>query len=85
MRDDLANLLKENKSEKEIEKAAYEINPNLVKTIEDNSNLKIILNKKLNSKKPNKPLEKKNRKEKKSSSKKLFNNPFDQLKDINAK
>ena len=46
MRDDLANLLKENKSEKEIEKAAYEINPNLVKTIEDNSNLKIILNKK---------------------------------------
>ena len=46
LRDDLANLLKENKSEKEIEKAAYEINPNLVKTIEDNSNLKIILNKK---------------------------------------
>ena len=46
LRDDLVNLLKENKSEKEIEKAAYGINPDLVKTIEDNSNLKIILNKK---------------------------------------
>ena len=60
----------------------------LVQEIEENDLLiskKIIVNKKLTSKKVKKPLEKKNKKDKKSLPKKLFNNPFDQLKDINAK
>ena len=60
----------------------------LVQEIEENDLLiskKIIINKKSTSKKVKKPLEKKNKKDKKSTPKKLFNNPFDQLKDINAK
>ena len=60
----------------------------LVQEIEENDLLiskKIIINKKPTSKKVKKPLEKKNKKDKKSLPKKLFNNPFDQLKDINAK
>jgi len=60
----------------------------LVQEIEENDLLiskKITINKKPTSKKSNKPAEKKNKKEKKSTPKKLFNNPFDQLKDINAK
>ena len=44
-----------------------------------------MINKKPASKKSSKPLEKKNKKEKKSTPKKLFNNPFVQLKDIDAK
>ena len=60
----------------------------LVQEIEENDLLiskKIIINKKPTSKKVNKSLVKKNKKDKKSLPKKLFNNPFDQLKDINAK
>ena len=60
----------------------------LVQEIEENDLLiskKITINKKPTSKKSNKPAEKNNKKEKKSTPKKLFNNPFDQLKDINAK
>ena len=60
----------------------------LTQEIEENDLLiskKIIVNKKPTSKKVKKPLEKKNKKDKKSLPKKLFNNPFDQLKDINAK
>jgi hypothetical protein len=60
----------------------------LVQEIEENDLLiskKIIINKKPNSYKKNKPEAKKNKKEKKSPPKKLFNNPFNQLKDINDK
>ena len=60
----------------------------LIQDIEENDFLiskKITVNKKPIAKKLIKPTEKKNKKAKKSSPKKLFNNPFDQLKDINAK
>ena len=60
----------------------------MVQEIEENDLLiskRIIINKKPTAKKVNKPLDKKNKKVKKSLPKKLFNNPFDQLKDINAK
>ncbi len=42
----LLDLLKENKTEKEIENEAYQVKPDLVKSIHENSNLRIILNKK---------------------------------------
>ena len=42
----LLDLLKENKTEKEIENEAYQVKPDLVKNIHENSNLRIILNKK---------------------------------------
>ena len=42
----LLDLLKENKTEKEIENEAYLVKPDLVKNIHENSNLRIILNKK---------------------------------------
>jgi ATP-dependent RNA helicase SUPV3L1/SUV3 len=82
---DLSNLLGI-KKEKLIE-ILYE-RSYLIQEIEENDLLiskKITINKKSTFKKVNKPLEKKNKKEKKSLPKKLFNNPFDQLKDINAK
>ena len=65
-----------------------DIEKKIKEQIEENDILiskKIIINKKPTSKKVNKALEKKNKKDKKSLPKKLFNNPFDQLKDINAK
>jgi hypothetical protein len=82
---DLSNLLgiKKEKLIEILNERSY-----LVQEIEENDLLiskKITVNKKPTSKKSNKPLEKKNKKEKKSTPKKLFNNPFDQLKDINAK
>ncbi len=42
----LLDLLKENKTEKEIENEAYNAKPDLVKSIHENSNLRMILNKK---------------------------------------
>ena len=42
----LLDLLKENKTEKEVENEAYKAKPDLVKSIHENSNLRIILNKK---------------------------------------
>ena len=82
---DLSNLLgiKKEKLIEILNERSY-----LVQEIEENDLLiskKITINKKPTSKKSNKPAEKKNKKEKKSTPKKLFNNPFDQLKDINAK
>ena len=82
---DLSNLLgiKKEKLIEILNERSY-----LVQEIEENDLLiskKITSNKKPTSKKSNKPAEKKNKKEKKSTPKKLFNNPFDQLKDINAK
>jgi hypothetical protein len=82
---DLSNLLgiKKEKLIEILNERSY-----LVQEIEENDLLiskKLTINKKPTFKKANKTLEKKNRKEKKSISKKLFNNPFDQLKDINAK
>ena len=82
---DLSNLLgiKKEKLIEILNERSY-----LVQEIEENDLLiskKITINKKPISKKSNKPAEKKNKKEKKSTPKKLFNNPFDQLKDINAK
>ena len=82
---DLSNLLgiKKEKLIEILNERSY-----LVQEIEENDLLiskKIANNKKPSSKKTNKPLEKKNKKEKKSTPKKLFNNPFNQLKDINAK
>jgi len=59
-----------------------------IQEIEENDLLvskKIMINKKPTSKKVNKALEKRNKKEKKFTPKKLFNNPFDQLKNIDAK
>ena len=82
---DLSNLLgiKKEKLIEILNERSY-----LVQEIEENDLLiskKLTINKKPTFKKANKPLEKKNKKEKKSIPKKLFNNPFDQLKDINAK
>ena len=82
---DLSNLLgvKKEKLIEMLNERSY-----LVQEIEENDLLiskKLTINKKPTFKKANKPLEKKNKKEKKSIPKKLFNNPFDQLKDINAK
>ena len=82
---DLSNLLgiKKEKLIEILNEKSY-----LVQEIEENDLLiskKITINKKPSTKKSNKPAEKKNKKEKKSAPKKLFNNPFDQLKDINAK
>ena len=82
---DLSNLLgiKKEKLIEILNEKSY-----LIQEIEENDFLiskKIILNKKPFSKKSNKTSEKKNRKEKKFLPKKLFNNPFNQLKDINAK
>ena len=82
---DLSNLLgiKKEKLIEILNERSY-----LIQEIEDNDLLiskKIIVNKKPTSKKLNKPAGKKNKKEKKPLPKKLFNNPFDQLKDINAK
>ena len=82
---DLSNLLgiKKEKLIEILNERSY-----LVQEIEENDLLiskKITSNKKPTSKKSNKPAEKKNKKEKKFTPKKLFNNPFDQLKDINAK
>ena len=82
---DLSNLLgiKKEKLIEILNERSY-----LVQEIEENDLLiskKITINKKPTSKKSNKPAEKNNKKEKKSPPKKLFNNPFDQLKDINAK
>ena len=82
---DLSNLLgiKKEKLIEILNERSY-----LVQEIEENDLLiskKITINKKPSTKKSNKPAEKKNKKEKKSAPKKLFNNPFDQLKDINAK
>ena len=82
---DLSNLLgiKKEKLIEILNERSY-----LIQEIEENDLLiskKITINKKSASKKLNKPLEKKNKKEKKLSPKKLFNNPFDQLKGINAK
>ena len=60
----------------------------LIQVIEENDLLiskKLIVSKKSTSKKLNKSAENKNKRAKKSLPKKLFNNPFDQLKDINAK
>ena len=82
---DLSNLLgiKKEKLIEILNERSY-----LIQEIVENDLLiskKITINKKSASKKLNKPLEKKNKKEKKLSPKKLFNNPFDQLKGINAK
>ncbi|AFS48512.1 helicase family protein [alpha proteobacterium HIMB59] len=82
---DLSNLLgiKKEKLIEILNERSY-----LVQEIEENDLLiskKITSNKKPTSKKSNKLAEKKNKKEKKSTPKKLFNNPFDQLKDIDAK
>ena len=82
---DLSNLLgiKKEKLIEILNERSY-----LFQEIEENDLLlskKITINKKPASKKSSKSLEKKNKKEKKSTPKKLFNNPFDQLKDINAK
>ena len=82
---DLSNLLgiKKEKLIEILNERSY-----LIQEIVENDLLiskKITINKKSASKKLNKPLEKKNKKEKKPSPKKLFNNPFDQLKGINAK
>ena len=82
---DLSNLLgiKKEKLIEILNERSY-----LIQEIEENDLLiskKITINKKPTLKKSNKPAEKKNKKEKKSTPKKLFNNPFDQLKDINAK
>ena len=82
---DLSNLLgiKKEKLIEILNERSY-----LVQEIEENDLLiskKIITNKKPITKKSNKHPEKKNKNEKKSIPKKLFNNPFDQLKDINAK
>ncbi len=82
---DLSNLLgiKKEKLIEILNERSY-----LVQEIEENDLLiskKIMVNKKPTSKKANKTPEKKNKKEKKFPPKKLFNNPFDQLKDINAK
>tara|TARA_B100000035_G_scaffold228192_1_gene196499 strand:- start:160 stop:1119 length:960 start_codon:yes stop_codon:yes gene_type:complete len=82
---DLSNLLgiKKEKLIEILNERSY-----LIQEIEENDLLiskKINLNKKPSLKKLNKPAKKKNKKEKKSLSKKLFNNPFDQLKDINVK
>jgi len=77
---DLSNLLgiKKEKLIEILNERAY-----LVQEIEENDLLiskKITINKKPNSKKTEKLSEKKNKKEKKPLPKKLFNNPFDQLK-----
>jgi hypothetical protein len=82
---DLSNLLgiKKDKLIEILNQRSY-----LVQEIEENDLLiskKIIINKKPTSHKQNKPEAKKNKKEKKSPPKKLFNNPFNQLKDINDK
>jgi len=82
---DLSNLLgiKKDKLIEILNERSY-----LVQEIEENDLLiskKIIINKKSTSHKQNKPEAKKNKKEKKSPPKKLFNNPFNQLKDINDK
>ena len=42
----LINLIKQNKSDKEIENEAIKVNPKLVNSVLENSNLKIIVNKK---------------------------------------
>ena len=82
---DLSNLLgiKKDKLIEILKERSY-----LFQEIEENDLLiskKITVTKKTTSKKFSKSAEKKNKKEKKSLPKKLFNNPFDQLKDINAK
>jgi len=82
---DLSNLLgiKKDKLIEILNDRSY-----LIQEIEENDLLitkKITNNKKPLSKKLDKPKEKKYKKGKKSSPKILFNNPFDQLKDINAK
>ena len=82
---DLSNLLgiKKEKLIEILNEKAY-----LIQDIEENDLLiskKITINRKFTPKKLNKPAEKKNKKEKKPLAKKLFNNPFDQLKDINVK
>ena len=40
------NLLEKNMTEKEVENEAFKLNPNLSKSIYENSNLKMIVNKK---------------------------------------
>ena len=82
---DLSNLLgiKKDKLIEILNDRSY-----LIQEIEENDLLitkKITNNKKPLSKKLDKPKEKKYKKGKKSSPKILFNNPFDQLKDINVK
>ncbi len=81
----LINLIKQNKSDKEIENEAIKVNPKLVNSVLENSNLKIIVNKKnyeqikeLFEDFTNDLIETKNKKKIESLEKKLINNMEEQ-------
>ena len=81
----LINLIKQNKSDKEIENEAIKVNPKLVNSVLENSNLKIIVNKKnyeqikeLFEDFTNDLTETKNKKKIESLEKKLINNMEEQ-------